>query len=111
MTILLLAIPLVASFIALAQFVLQGGVGGGHGKYDSVIFFLQCPGILALDVADKIRLLDRLPDFVSILLLPWLLNSFLFGLIGVIVDTLRRRRQSVGSAHGFTPLLPGKRGG
>lgn len=53
----ILLIPAAAGIAATLLFVAQGGFGGGHGTWDSVIGFLMLPSILAMA-------LTPLPDWL-----------------------------------------------
>jgi hypothetical protein len=83
----LLAVTVTAA-ISSGLFWKQGGFGGGHGDFDSVIFVLGLPwaGISWPELLAK-------HDFVWLIGLPFTLNVVLVLLIAVVVRRMRHKPQ------------------
>jgi hypothetical protein len=85
----LFLVPTVAAVVAATLFLLQGGFGGGHGRFDRAIGLLGLPGILlSPGIAQAADL--PLSDFVVVALLPAVLNVLMVSLIVVLVRPKRR---------------------
>jgi hypothetical protein len=77
-------IPVVTGTISTILLLIQGGFGGGHGPFDSVITTLGFPSILL------IRLLPLpdsagIPDIFLVIWIPALINIVGFFLLGTLL--------------------------
>jgi hypothetical protein len=79
--------PMICGLLSTLLFVLQGGFGGGHGRYDFSIGILGLPWV-GVDVAFGPDLpwpaFIRDHDLLSKIWFPALMNMVLFGLAGYI---------------------------
>jgi hypothetical protein len=80
---LLCFLVLLAGVTAALLFFVQGGYGGGHGRFDRAIGLLGFPWVLIPwpDTFFKV-------DFVALVLLPFIINA---GFLAILA-ALRRRR-------------------
>ena len=69
-------------------FAVQGGFGGGHGRFDQALFLLGLPWLLILEVTPWPESL-WLGDYVMIVLLPLVCNLAVVLLVWAL---LKRRR-------------------
>jgi NADH:ubiquinone oxidoreductase subunit 5 (subunit L)/multisubunit Na+/H+ antiporter MnhA subunit len=79
----LVAVTMVA-IVATAFFLLQGGFGGGHGRFDRTIFVMGLPWAAMPWPYVVIRY-----DFVWLIGLPWVLN---LASVLLIVSAIRAAR-------------------
>lgn len=85
----LVAVTLVAA-VAAALFFLQGGFGGGHGRFDRAIFIMGLPWAVMPWPDSVIRY-----DFVWLLVLPFILNLASVLLIGTAIRIARAEGKPV----------------
>jgi len=81
------AIPLAGAIVATALFLMQRGFGGGHGRFDQALGILALPGIL---VVEHLPLLESIPDFVLVILLPAVFNIVLWVGLALILRSILR---------------------
>ena len=80
----MLVVPVAVGLLASLLFVLQGGFGAGHGRFDQVLWLLGLPSSLLLLVpASSVVLTDS--DFVNIIVFPTCINLLLLGSIVYLV--------------------------
>ncbi len=80
----LFLVPISAAVLAATLFFVQGGFGGGHGRFDQALGILGLPGILlTTGVAQSAHL--QVNDLVAIVLLPASLNMLLVSLLVVLM--------------------------
>jgi hypothetical protein len=84
------SVPVVCGLLATVLFVIQGGVGAGHGNYDLCIFVLGLPSILLIDlIIDSVEVPAFLEyDLLIFIVLPTLMNLTLFGALGCVIRVL-----------------------
>lgn len=80
--------PLVEGLVASVLFFIQGGFGGGHGKFDSLIVILGLPTVLMTEAAPLPRFIVG-RDILFIVWLPALMNALLFFLVAQIIGGWR----------------------
>jgi hypothetical protein len=87
---LLLVLPAAAGITALVLFLLQGGFGGGHGRFDQAIGVLGVPGIF---LSAAVVGLFGVPqsDLGIVVVLPALFNFALTLTIALVLRRLTRR--------------------
>ena len=79
-------IPVVLAAIASSLFAVQGGFGGGHGKFDQAIGLLGLPGILVPLPASAWA-----SDYLPVILVPAALNVALWFGVARAFAIFRRR--------------------
>jgi hypothetical protein len=86
---LFIFIPLFLAGVATILFFLQGGYKGGKLHYDSWIEYLCLPGSLLVGSVPEstFKLVDQI-------LVPGVVNSFLFGCAGLLVQLLRPHQKT-----------------
>ena len=89
----LLIVPVATGLLASLFFVLQGGFGGGHGRFDQVLGLLGLPGSLLLLVPESSAVLTN-SDFINIIVFPPFINLLLLASIVYLV------RRGHSKAHG-----------
>lgn len=95
---ILKALPVVQFAISTLLYLLQGGWSAGHGPFDVVIGFAQMPGFLYLFLEEAFMILytyerDFIPDYVIIVLIPFLINLLLvWGGIKLLNFTRNKRK-------------------
>jgi hypothetical protein len=80
-------IPLLGGVLASILFLMQGGFGAGHGRFDPVIGFCEMPSILLLMPASELLPVPRIieeDDFLLVIVFPTLMNIGLFVLAGFV---------------------------
>ena len=77
------AIPITTTLLSAVLF-LRWGFGGGRGPADRWIFVLQYPAMLLVDRIPE-RLTSALPEWVTLFLLPLLVNLAIFLLCAAII--------------------------
>jgi hypothetical protein len=87
----LVALPPLAGLIATALFLLQGGFGGGHGRFDGLIVTLMLPSIYLIQVIPLPGWILHY-DLAYTVALPTLVNTGLIWLAYEIVRVVRRPR-------------------
>lgn len=85
---LILLLPVAFAAIATLLFAAQGGFGGGHDKFDFVIWILGLPGTLGT------TLLPMWPgDFLALVALPAAINVVVwFSAVSFIRNRVKARR-------------------
>jgi len=86
------AIPLAAATLATGLFFLQGGFGGGHGRFDGAIALLGLPSVFLVEVVPLAHLLEK-SDLLLVVWVPAAANSILWALAGLGVEALRRAQR------------------
>lgn len=82
---LLIFIPLVTGAISTILLLIQGGFGGGHGSYDSVITALGFPSIMLISSLALPRSVN-IPDVLLVVWIPAALNMLGLFLLGTILS-------------------------
>lgn len=82
-------IPIVLGTFATVLFLMQGGFGGGHGKFDGLIVVLMLPAIAIVEGAPLPESIIRF-DYLLIIAIPTLVNLMVLWLIRRVL--MRRRR-------------------
>ncbi|MBZ5531788.1 MAG: hypothetical protein LAO20_10180 [Acidobacteriia bacterium] len=85
------AIPFGCGLISTALFFYQGGFGGGHGRFDQIIFYLGLPSILFLEQVPFPKLFER-SDLLQIIWVPTVINVFLLAAGTLLFMKLTARR-------------------
>jgi hypothetical protein len=78
----LVAVAPVCAAVQLVLYIIQGGFGAGHGRYDQWIYFLGLPSVLLAEAMSSAAL-ERLPQITWLILLPGHANFITFGAIGL----------------------------
>ena len=86
------AIPIAAATLASGPFFLQGGFGGGHGRFDGAIALLGLPSVLLIEAVPLPHLLEK-SDLIHVIWVPAAVNCILWALAGVGVEALRRAQR------------------
>ncbi|MCU1264563.1 MAG: hypothetical protein JWM21_881 [Acidobacteria bacterium] len=87
LTRVLTLIPVAAGTIATSLFLVQGGFGGGHSRFDSAITTLGFPSIMLMNLVALPNSLS-VPDILLVVWIPCLINVLIFFLIGVAITRL-----------------------
>jgi hypothetical protein len=66
-------LPIVAGTLATFFFFLQGGFGGGHGRFDGLIVVLMLPAIALLEVVPMPEAIVRF-EYIFLIAIPTLIN-------------------------------------
>jgi hypothetical protein len=83
------AVPLIAAVLATGLFLVQGGFGGGHGRFDQAIGLLGLPSILCLENIPLPRVLEEY-DLLLVVWVPAVANCILWVLAAFGIQALRR---------------------
>ncbi|MCY2962465.1 MAG: hypothetical protein NT069_02230 [Planctomycetota bacterium] len=85
-----LAVPTVASLVSLVLFIVQGGFGGGHGRFDYWIFVLNLPSFFLIELVPEV-LAEVIPVPVWLLALPYAGNVILAQILAVVAERVFQR--------------------
>ncbi len=75
---------------SLILFLINGGFGGGHGRYDQLVFVASLPWGL-LEGALPETVLVRTSDLVMFILIPFILNMALVYIVLWVICPIRSR--------------------
>lgn len=81
------------SLLSMGLFVAQGGLAGGHGKFDWLILTLMLPAVLLVEVVPLPAWVLHY-DFMYTIALATVLNTVLIMLLGRLLSWIRTRRIS-----------------
>ena len=90
----LLALPLLAGVVSTILFFVQGGFGGGHGRFDGYIVTLMLPSIYLIQVI-PLPLWMLYFDLTYTVIFPTLVNTGLVWLAYKLVGKIRSPRPRV----------------
>jgi hypothetical protein len=90
---ILLILPLTAATVATVLYLIQGGFGGGHGRFDQAIYRLGLPSVLWVEYVWPVS--DRAPDWLAVVVVPPAVMNLLL-VIGVVL-VVRGIRRLTGS--------------
>jgi hypothetical protein len=82
-------VALFAACLATALYFAQAGFGGGHGRFDSLIFCLGLPASLGL-FPFSVPPLFKSSDLIAIIWLPAIANMLILFAVGSLFARLRR---------------------
>jgi len=86
------AAVVVIAVVSSAMFVLQGGFGAGHLPLDRPIGILAMPWLIAAEKLVPTDVWSEAGDFVMIIILPFVCNVSVCGVIQYFAWALRRRK-------------------
>ena len=82
------AIPLALGLVSTLFFLIQGGFGGGHGRFDLIVALNALPlGVFGFESVSFPKFIER-HDILLVVWFPALINASAFFLFGLLVKAI-----------------------